>query len=75
MEIKNGWAPITYDFPTQLIISLRLSANEHQWLRALTSKMDQPTAKRLVSSANALTDKDDKMNADSVLCLTMKEND
>ena len=62
-------------FPTQLIISSRLNAREHQWLKALTRKMDEAAAKDLVSSAKALTDKDDKENADSVLNLAMTENE
>ena len=77
-EVYPGVFYVTGDiilFPTQLIISSRLGAGEHQWLKALTSKMDQPSAKRLVSSVEALTDKDDKMNADSVLYLAMEENE
>ena len=62
-------------FPTQLIISSRLNVKEHQWLKALTRKMDEATAKILVSSVNVLTDKDDKENADSVLNLAMIENE
>ena len=61
-------------FPTQLIISSRLNGSEHQWLTALTSKMDESNAKRLVSSVQDLTDKDDRSYADSVLYLAMEEN-
>ncbi|WP_091207763.1 hypothetical protein [Oribacterium sp. WCC10] len=62
-------------FPTQLIISSRLKIDEHQWLKALTRKMDETTAKSLVSSARVLTEKDDRDNADSVLHLAMIENE
>ena len=62
-------------FPTQLIISSRLNDIEHQWLTALTNKMDESKAKRLISSVKDLTDKDDKFNADSVLYLAMEENE
>lgn len=62
-------------FPTQLIISSRLNDIQHQWLTALTSKMDESKAKRLVSSIKDLTDNDEKSNADSVLYLAMKENE
>jgi hypothetical protein len=62
-------------FPTQLIISSRLSAKEHQWLKSLTRKMDETTANCLVLSAKVLTDKDDKSNADSILQLAMAENE
>lgn len=78
VEIYPGIFYVTGEkviFPTQLIISSRLNDSEHQWLKALTNKMEEPEAKRLVSSVRSLTDKDDKDNADSVLYLAMKENE
>ncbi|OON87247.1 hypothetical protein BXO88_05115 [Oribacterium sp. C9] len=62
-------------FPTQIIISSRLNATEHRWLKALTRKMDENAAKCLVTSAKALIEKDDKENADSILNLAMIENE
>lgn len=61
-------------FKTQLIISSKLNPLEHQWLRSLTSKMDMETGKRLVLSANDLSEKDDKEYADSILQLALSEN-
>lgn len=61
-------------FPTQLVVSSRLNPNEHQWLMALTSRMDETAGERLVLSARDLTEKDDKLNADSLLQLAMAEN-
>lgn len=61
-------------FPTQLVVSSRLNPNEHQWLMALTSRMDETAGERLVLSARDLTEKDDKLNADSILQLAMAEN-
>ena len=78
VEIYPGIFYVTGEkviFPTQLIISSRLNDSEHQWLKALTNKMEEPEAKRLVSSVRSLTDKNDKDNADSVLYLAMKENE
>ncbi len=62
-------------FPTQIIVSSKVNPEEHEWLRSLTSKMDEAVGERLVMSANDLTDKDDKENADSVLQLALAEND
>lgn len=61
-------------FTTQIIVSSRLNVEEHQWLRALTSKMNEATGERLVLSAKGLSEKDDKDNADSVLQLALAEN-
>lgn len=61
-------------FQTQLVVSSRLNPNEHQWLMALTSRMNKTAGERLVLSARDLTEKDDKLNADSILQLAMAEN-
>jgi len=61
-------------FPLQLIVSSRLSEKSHYWLKSLTSKMNLETGKCLVLSANSLSDKDDKENADSVIRLALAEN-
>lgn len=61
-------------FPTQLVVSSRLNPNEHQWLMALTSRMNKTAGERLILSARDLTEKDDKLNADSILQLAMAEN-
>ena len=61
-------------FPTQIIVSSRLGTEEHEWLKSLTSKMSREVGERLVLSANKLSDKDDKENADSVIQLALAEN-
>ena len=61
-------------FSTQLIVSSKLNTSEHQWLKALTSNMDENVGERLVFSAELLSEKDDKENADSVLQLALAEN-
>lgn len=61
-------------FPTQIIVSHKLDDEEHQWLKSLTSKMKREVGERLVLSANSLSDKEDKENADSVLQLALAEN-
>lgn len=61
-------------FPLQIIVSSRLDTKEHLWLKSLTSKMCIETGEGLVLSANDLSDKDDKDNADSILQLTFAEN-
>ncbi len=61
-------------FPTQVIVSSRLTVEEHQWLRALTSKMNEAIGEKLVLSAKGLSEKDDRDNADSVLQLALAEN-
>ena len=61
-------------FPTQIIVSHNLDDEEHQWLKSLTSKMKREVGERLVLSANSLSDKEDKENADSVLQLALAEN-
>ena len=61
-------------FPTQIIVSSKLGAEEHEWLKSLTNKMSREVGERLVLSANKLSDKDDKDNADSVIQLALSEN-
>ena len=61
-------------FPTQIIVSSKLGTEEHEWLKALTSKMSREIGERLVLSANMLSDKDDRENADSVIQLALAEN-
>ncbi len=62
-------------FPTQLIVSSMLNVDEHHWLKALTSHMNETTGEKLVLSASKLTEKDDKLNAESVLHLARAENE
>ena len=58
----------------QIIVSSRLSAKEHHWLMSLTGTMSKDIGKRLVLSANSLSEKDDRENADSVLQLALAKN-
>ncbi len=62
-------------FPTQIIVSSKVNKSEHQWLSALTSKMNMKTGEKLIISVNGLSEKDDRENADSVLQLALSENE
>ncbi len=80
-EVKERFPGIYYVtgnkilFPTQIIVSSKLNQIEHQWLKALTKKMNMETGERLILSARDLSEKEDKEDADSVLQLALSENE
>ncbi len=61
-------------FPAQIIIGDKINKETHTWLTSLTSNMDEESAKRLVINIGALSEKDDKDNADSVFQVSATEN-
>jgi len=62
-------------FPVQVIVSGRLSPENQKWLTALSNKLKQKEAKRIVLQSESLTQKDEKLYADSVLQATIKANE
>lgn len=62
------------EFPVQVIVSQRLSKKHQKWLTLLTRKLDTEDMKRAVHQTNALMQKDEKDQADSVMQVVLKEN-
>jgi len=62
-------------FPTQIVVSKRLSKENQKWLTLLSSNLNEEDAKRAVSQVKSLTRKSEKMFVDSVLQVALKENE
>lgn len=78
-EVREVYKGIYYveragSFPIQVIVSGRLSPENQKWLTALSSKLKQKEAERIVLQSESLTQKDAKLYADSVLQATIKAN-
>lgn len=65
---------VVAEFPVQLIVGTELSKENHVWLTSLTKKMDEEQAYQLVQSADRLSEKADKENADALLDVTIRAN-
>ena len=61
-------------FPTQVIVSSKLTDDGHEWLKSLTSHLTENAGERLLTSARELTDKREQDDADAVLQLAISEN-
>lgn len=62
-------------FPIQVIVSGRLSTENQKWLTLLSSNLERKDAERIVIQTESLTEKDEKLYADSVLEVAVTEND
>lgn len=54
-------------FPIQIVVTKELDGEEQAWLKALSRKVEEEAAKRLLKRIKDLTEKEDKDMADSVL--------
>lgn len=61
-------------FPTQIIVTKELDIEKHTWLRVLSGNVEEKDVVRLLDRIKALTEKDDKDMADSVLWVMMEAN-
>ncbi|MCI8557210.1 MAG: hypothetical protein HFI19_05485 [Lachnospiraceae bacterium] len=61
-------------FPTQIIVTGELDKRNHIWLKALSDKMEKQDLKELLEHVNALSKKQEKELADSVLEVSIKAN-
>ena len=62
------------NFPSQVIVSSRLSVENQKWLTLLSSHLSKDDAKRIVLQMGNLTEKDEKVYANSVVQVALKEN-
>jgi hypothetical protein len=60
---------------TQIIVTEKLDAEEHVWLRALTDRLKEEDARRLALATRNLSLKGDVDNADAVIQVSMKANE
>lgn len=60
---------------TQIIVTKKLSAENHKWLNSLTSRLDQKKARELVDITSNLTENDDKTYAYSVWEIITAQNE
>lgn len=61
-------------FPTQIIVTGLLDKENHIWLKALSDKMEKQDMKDLLERVNALTGKQERELADSVLEVSVRAN-
>lgn len=61
-------------FPTQIIVTKELDQRNHIWLKALSDKMEKQDMKELLEQVNALSQKQEREFADSVLEVSVRAN-
>ena len=62
-------------FPIQIIVSGMLSVESQKWLTLLSRNLERKDAERIVIQSESLTEKDEKLYADSVLEVAVTENE
>ena len=61
-------------FPIQIVVTKELDGEAHAWLKALSRKVEEEAAKRLLEKIKGLAEKEDKDMADSVLRVMLEAN-
>lgn len=61
-------------FSTQIIVTKELDKTKHQWLCALSGKLEEQDLRNLLTSISFLDDKMEKEYADSILEVALKAN-
>ncbi len=61
-------------FSTQIIVTKELDKTKHQWLCALSGKLEECDLRNLLTSISSLNDKMEKEYADSILEVALKAN-
>lgn len=79
IQVTNPYHGIYYIldhvlFPTQIIVTGELGKGNHIWLKALSDKMEKQDMKELLEHVNALTQKQERELADSVLEVSVRAN-
>ena len=77
--IENPYKGIYYIggrtyFPTQIIVSKELTGEQYVWLQALTKKLDQAKAERLIRQAKNSRSQENQELEDSVLTVSVRAN-
>lgn len=62
-------------FLTQIIVSKQLSKENQKWLTLLSRDLDQADVQRTVEQIEALTEESERQHGDSVLQVTVQENE
>lgn len=62
-------------FLTQIIVSKQLSKENQKWLTLLSRRLDKSDAKRVVAQIESLTEESERQHGDSVLQVTLRENE
>ena len=61
-------------FPTQIVVTNELDRDVHEWLMALSGKLNKEDVLKLLNDRNCLTEKQDRDLADSVLEVSISAN-
>lgn len=61
-------------FPTQIVVTNELDRDVHEWLMALSGKLNKEDVLKLLNDRNCLTEKQDRDLADSVLEVSIGAN-
>lgn len=61
-------------FPMQFLVTKELNEKNHVWVTSLTRNIDRKKAQKLLYNYSALSDIEDKQNADSVMNVTSQAN-
>lgn len=61
-------------FPTQIVVTNELDRDVHEWLMALSGKLNKEDVLKLLNDRNSLTEKQDRELADSVLEVSIGAN-
>ncbi|MBO6113882.1 MAG: hypothetical protein J6P57_02375 [Lachnospiraceae bacterium] len=78
-RIEKKYSGIYYiydiiNIPLQIVVTKRLEKEKYAALRILTPNAEETEVRRFVKGINDLKDKDDKMNADAVLQVSVPSN-
>lgn len=73
---SKGIYKVNWSFPcdVQILVTGEMNPEEHIWLTSLSDHVEEKQARRLIKEVHALTEKDDKEYADSVLQIAMERN-
>jgi hypothetical protein len=78
-KVSNPYEGIYYIeregcIPAQVVLAGKVGDKENVWLRSLTDKIDEKTAREMVQATQKLTNKGDEDNAQAVMQVTVKAN-
>lgn len=75
-QTSKGIYRVKWSFPcdVQILVTGEMNPEEHIWLTSLSDHVEEKQARRLIREVHALTEKDDKEYADSVLQIAMERN-
>lgn len=79
LDISEAYSGIYYvngniQFPTQIILTSRLTSKTHSWLKVLTKKLNREDAVQFIEAARELTESGDRNNADAIFEVSATAN-